>query len=124
MGRVGFTHIMTNLVKNADYLSEKLKETGKFSILSETGGRGVPLVAFNLKAKKVYDEFDVAAKLRERGWIVPAYTMAHAMEKLKLLRVVVREDFSRNRCEILIRDINAAIASLDQWDEKEAGNHR
>lgn len=50
--------------------------------------------------------------------------MAHAMEHLKLLRVVVREDFSRNRSEILIRDINSAIAALDAWDEKEAENHR
>jgi glutamate decarboxylase len=50
--------------------------------------------------------------------------MAHAMEHMKLLRVVVREDFSLNRCELLIRDINAAIAALDQWDENEAKNHR
>jgi glutamate decarboxylase len=50
--------------------------------------------------------------------------MAHAMEHLKLLRVVVREDFSRNRCEILVRDINAAIASLDHWDAKEVEHHR
>lgn len=124
LGKIGFTHIMRNLVINADYLAERLEETGKFKILSEKGGKGVPLVAFSLLEKKVYDEFDIAAKLRERGWIVPAYTMAHAMEHLKLLRVVVREDFSRNRCEILVRDIIAAIASLDHWDAKEAEHHR
>ena len=50
--------------------------------------------------------------------------MAHAMEHLKLLRVVVREDFSRNRCELLLRDINAAIATLDHWDAKELENNR
>lgn len=33
--------------------------------------------------------------------------MAPHAEKLKLLRVVVREDFSRHRCETLIRDLNA-----------------
>jgi glutamate decarboxylase len=47
---------MRNLIKNADYLAEKLEETGRFNILSEKGGRGVPLVAFSLKAKKIYDE--------------------------------------------------------------------
>lgn len=76
---------------------------------------------FNLQ---LYKQFDISAKLREHGWIVPAYTMAHAVEHMKLLRVVVREDFSRNRSEILIRDINSAIAALDLWDEKEAENHR
>lgn len=47
---------MQNLVRNADYLAEKLEETGKFKILSARGGKGVPLVAFSLKEKKVYNE--------------------------------------------------------------------
>lgn len=47
---------MQNLVRNADYLAEKLEQTGKFEILSERGGKGVPLVAFSLKEKKVYNE--------------------------------------------------------------------
>ena len=55
--------------------------------------------------------------MRERGWIVPAYTMAPNVEHLKMLRVVVREDFSRSRCEILIRDLLAALHALDAADE-------
>jgi hypothetical protein len=35
-----------------------------------------------------------------------AYTMAPNAGTLKLLRVVVREDFSRHRCEIFIRDLH------------------
>ncbi|KAI9353974.1 glutamate decarboxylase [Pilaira anomala] len=124
LGRTGFTHIMKNLVANADYLSDQLENTGKFTILSEKGGKGVPLVAFKLKHKAHYDEFDFVAKLRERGWIVPAYTMSHAMEHMKLIRVVVREDFSRNRMEILIRDINASIQYLDSLNEKEVQTRR
>ena len=27
-----------------------------------------------------YDEFDVADRLRQRGWVVPAYTMAPGAE--------------------------------------------
>lgn len=33
--------------------------------------------------------------------------MAPHSDKLKLLRVVVREDFSRSRCETFIRDLTA-----------------
>lgn len=55
--------------------------------------------------------------MRERGWIVPAYTMAPNVEHLKMLRVVVREDFSRSRCEILLKDIIAALHALDATDE-------
>ena len=32
------------------------------------------MVCFKLKQEKHYDEFDIADRLRERGWIVPAYT--------------------------------------------------
>ncbi|KAG0759436.1 hypothetical protein G6F57_009192 [Rhizopus arrhizus] len=125
LGRIGFTKIMTNLVKTADYLADKLEETGLFTILSPRHGKGIPLVACSLKDKeKIYDEFDLAAKLRERGWIVPAYTMAPNAEHIKLLRIVVREDFSFNRCELLLRDILAALDALNTWSEKEMKNHR
>lgn len=56
LGKVGFTHIMKNLILTADYLADKLENTGKFVILSERSGKGVPLVAFHLKQKKIYDE--------------------------------------------------------------------
>lgn len=117
LGQAGFRKIMGNLTATADHLADKLKATGRFTIMSESNGRGLPLVAFRLNKKHHYNEFDISAKLRERGWIVPAYTMAPNVEHLKMLRVVVREDFSRSRCEILVRDILAALHSLDEIDE-------
>lgn len=39
----------------------------------------LPLCTFSLKPEhrlNGYDEFDVADRLRQRGWVVPAYTMA------------------------------------------------
>lgn len=62
--------------------------------------------------------------MRERGWIVPAYTMAPKVEHLKMLRVVVREDFSRSRCEILVRDIIAAVRALEAVDEENINKRR
>lgn len=124
LGKNGFRKIMMNLTATADHLAECLEATGRFKILSEGGGRALPLVAFKLNAEHHYDEFDIAARLRERGWIVPAYTMAHELEHMKLLRVVVREDFSRSRCEILVRDILAVLKSLDKLDAKAIENHR
>jgi glutamate decarboxylase len=35
--------------------------------------------------------------------LVPAYTMAPHSDKMKLLRVVVREDFSLNRARSFLR---------------------
>ncbi|CAG8473841.1 1692_t:CDS:10 [Diversispora eburnea] len=110
LGRVGFTAIMRNLMNTSSILATKLEETGKFKIISDRNGNGLPLVAFKLSAKEVhYDEFDVAKKLRERGWIVPAYTMAPNTEHIKVLRIVVREDFSRERCDVLVEDIISCL---------------
>lgn len=108
---------MLNLTRTADYLSANLEALG-MSILSKKGGEGLPLVAFKLPEGKLYDEFALAHQLRERGWVVPAYTMAPHSEQLKLMRVVVREDFSKSRCDALICDIKFAVQTLDKLDEE------
>jgi glutamate decarboxylase len=100
LGKRGYRSIMLNLTRTADYLAAQLQELG-FIIMSEGGGRGLPLVAFRLDEddEHLFDEFAIAHQLRERGWVVPAYTMAPHSEKLKLMRVVVREDFGKSRCK-------------------------
>ena len=83
------------------------------------------MVAFRLNPahNHHFDEFALAHQLRERGWIVPAYTMAPHSEKLKLLRVVVREDFSRSRCDSLVADIKQAVETLKAQEPKEIEKH-
>ena len=38
--------------------------------------------------------FDIADRLRQRGWVVPAYTLAPGCEHIRVLRALCREDFS------------------------------
>jgi len=45
--------------------------------------------------------------------------MAPHAEKLKMLRVVVREDFSKSRCDSLIADIKLALQGLDKMDKED-----
>ncbi|KAL9028645.1 MAG: hypothetical protein Q9196_003023 [Gyalolechia fulgens] len=125
LGKRGYRSIMMNLTRTADYLAANLKQLG-FIILSKGRGQGLPLVAFRLDPKlgHHYDEFAVAHQLRERGWVVPAYTMAPHSENLKLMRVVVREDFSRSRCDALVKDIKLAIETLNGMDKKSIDDHQ
>ncbi|OJJ49082.1 hypothetical protein ASPZODRAFT_61316 [Penicilliopsis zonata CBS 506.65] len=118
LGKHGYRSIMTNLTRVADYLSAQLTELG-FIIMSQGGGKGLPLVAFRLPAERdtQYDEFALAHSLRERGWVVPAYTMAPHSGSLKMMRVVVREDFSLSRCNLLLQDIRLALKTLDAMDK-------
>ncbi|KAL5355087.1 pyridoxal phosphate-dependent transferase [Aspergillus floccosus] len=118
LGKRGYRSIMVNITRIADYLAEQLEQLG-FIILSQRRGRGLPLVAFRLPDEREgqFDEFSLAHQLRERGWIVPAYTMAPHSNNLKLMRVVVREDFSMNRCDALIGDIKLALKTLGDMDK-------
>lgn len=125
LGKRGYRSIMLNLTRTADYLAACLEQLG-FILMSKTGGKGLPLVAFRLDPAKGhhYDEFAIAHNLRERGWVVPAYTMAPHSEKLKLMRVVVREDFSRSRCDALIKDFKLACETLDAMDKPTIEKHK
>ena len=123
LGKHGYRAIMSNLTRTADYLSDSLAALG-FIIMSQKSGEGLPLVAFRLapcpdgQEERNYDEFALAHQLRVRGWVVPAYTMAPHTKNLKMLRVVVREDFSRNRCDGLITDIKLCQALLEDMDRE------
>ena len=57
-----------------------------------------------------YDVFDVSRRLRERGWLVPAYTFPPNREDLSVLRVVCRNGFSADLAELFMEDLTAAAA--------------
>lgn len=125
LGKKGYRSIMCNITRTADYLSAAVQEMG-FHVLSQDKGHGLPLVAFRLNPKDghKFDEFAIAHQLRERGWVVPAYTMAPHSENLKLMRVVVREDFSRSRCDALITDLQMAMKELSKMSDAKLQQHR
>lgn len=119
LGKRGYRSIMLNLTRTSDYLAAQVKALG-FILMSPGGGRSLPVVAFRLDPDDghQFDEFAIAHQLRERGWVVPAYTMAPHSEGLKMMRVVVREDFTKQRCDSLVADLRAALQVLGEMDRK------
>lgn len=107
---------MENCHENAMVLKEGLEKTGRFNIVSKDDG--VPLVAFSLKDNKRHDEFEISEMLRRYGWIVPAYTMPADAQHITVLRVVIREDFSRTLAERLVLDIQKVVHELDALPAK------
>lgn len=102
---------MENCQENAMVLKEGLVKTGRFNIVSKDNG--VPLVAFSLKDNSRHNEFEISDTLKRFGWIVPAYTMPANAQHITVLRVVIREDFSRTLAERLVLDIIKVINYLD-----------
>jgi glutamate decarboxylase len=58
--------------------------------------------------------FDVSDALRERGWQVPAYTMPPNREDVAVLRVVIRNGFSRDMATLLLDDLKRVVAKLER----------
>lgn len=112
----GYRNIMENCRENMLVLKEGLEKTGRFNIVSKDDG--VPLVAFSLKDNRRHDEFEVSDLLRRFGWIVPAYTMPPDAQNVTVLRVVIREDFSRTLAERLVCDIKKVLHELDTLPAK------
>ncbi|KAI5385473.1 glutamate decarboxylase 4 [Lathyrus oleraceus] len=116
LGQEGYRSIMEDCRENAMVLKEHLEETGYFNILSKDNG--VPMVAFSLKDRNQYDEFKISEMLRRHGWIVPAYTMPAGAHHIKVLRAVIRADFSRTLVERLAVDIKNVLHELQKLDLK------
>jgi glutamate decarboxylase len=108
---------MQNLTRTADHLAKQLQNLG-FIIMSDSAGAGLPLVAYRLPPdeNRLWDEYALAHVLRQRGWVIPAYTMAPHSNQLKMMRIVLREDFSMDRCNVLVDDIKMAMKTLEEMD--------
>ncbi|MGD0153478.1 MAG: glutamate decarboxylase [Thermacetogeniaceae bacterium] len=110
LGREGYTSVMNNCLENASYLAQRLVESGNFAML---GALDLPIVAFKFKHTPSFTPFQLSQKLRERGWMLPAYRLPEKADNITALRVVVRESFSHDMAELLANDIINAYNILD-----------
>jgi len=110
LGRSGYTAIVETMLANARHLNEALEASGRFEILNP--GLAEPVVTFRFKDDPGFDVYHLSARLRENGWIVPAYSLPPDAEHVHLMRVVVRLDLSRPMIDVLLRDIDQAWDAL------------
>lgn len=110
LGRAGYTAIVETMLANARHLNEALTASGRFEILNP--GLAEPVVTFRLVGDPGFDVYHLSARLREHGWIVPAYSLPPDAEDVHLMRVVVRLDLSRPMIDQLLRDLDLAYEQL------------
>ena len=80
-----------------------------------TDGSELPVFAFALKPGiENYTVFDLSERLRDRGWLVPAYSFPENRQDLDALRIVVRNGMSRDLADLLVADLQAAHRVLRQ----------
>ncbi|QCQ17897.1 glutamate decarboxylase [Microbacterium sp. RG1] len=116
LGRDGYRAVQQNSLDVAQFLSGEIERMGPFDLVSR--GDTIPVFAWTLKAghTDVWNLYDLADRLRMKGWLVPAYPMADDMSDTVLQRIVVKVGLSRDLAASLIADIRAEVDFLDRLD--------
>jgi glutamate decarboxylase len=112
LGFQGYQAVQQECRDVARQLSGALAEMGPFELLSD--GSELPAFAFKLRDDiEAYTVYDVSVRLRERKWIVPAYKFPENRQDLQVLRVVVRNGFSRDLADLFLGDVERLVPKLE-----------
>ncbi|AEW99357.1 glutamate decarboxylase [Streptantibioticus cattleyicolor] len=119
LGFDGYRRVQQTCRDVATSLAARIAELGPFELI--TDGSDIPVFAFRVRDEvDNFTVFDVSAALRERGWLVPAYTFPKNRTDLAVLRIVVRNGFSHDLADLLLADLRRVLPRL----EKQPGPYR
>ncbi len=107
LGRRGYRAVAQSCLSNARYLAERLEEMGIFRLTHRD--IRLPVVTFSSDEVDVYE---LSRRLRGRGWIVPAYNLPPNAQDVNILRVVVKENFSRDMADMLLSHMGETLKEM------------
>ena len=109
MGFEGYQRVQQTSQDVALYLSDKIDKLGPFECL--TRGDDIPVFIFKVKNERDsnFSVFDISEMLRHRGWLIPAYTLPENCTDMAVLRIVVKEGFSRDMADLLLEDMGRIL---------------
>lgn len=111
LGREGYRAVQQASRDVARGLAKEFEALDGLRLLT----RGDQLPVFTVTTEPgvdAYDVFDVSRRLREHGWLVPAYTFPANRQDLSVLRVVCRNGFSSDLAELLLEDMRRLLPEL------------
>lgn len=113
LGREGYRKVQEACYETARYLTREIAAIGPFEIIFDGDSRaGIPAMCWKLKEATGiggYTLYDLADRLRARGWQVPAYSMPADRQDLVIQRILVRHGVSRDLAGLLVDDIRRAV---------------
>ncbi len=112
LGQEGYREVQQRSSDVARYLASEIATIGPYDLISDASD--LPVFAFRLKPEVTnYTVYDVSDRLRERGWLVPAYAFPANRQDLSVLRIVVRAGMSHEMADLLLRDLRSGTALLE-----------
>jgi glutamate decarboxylase len=131
LGKEGYERIHQASYDTGRYFAQEVVKLGPFELLSDSDPQtGIPAVTWRIREGEDpgYTLFDLADRLRARGWQVPAYTLTGSASDIAVQRVLIRLGVSRDLASLLLDDFAAAVAHFDRHpvsvplDQDEAGS--
>lgn len=115
LGKEGYRKIHQACYDTAQYLADEIAKMDPFELVYDGRG-GIPALTWKLKegVEHGFTLFDLANRLRTRGWLVPAYTLPAYREDLAVQRILVRHGFSRDLASLFLDDYRDAVAHFDR----------
>ena len=115
LGREGYRRVMQAAQDVATHMSSEIAKIGPYRLISE--GRELPVFAFSLAPEvENYTVFDVSDKLRQHGWLVPAYSFPENRQDLSVLRIVVRAGMTMEMADNLLEHLGEITEFLESLD--------
>jgi glutamate decarboxylase len=115
LGYEGYKEVHSNAMDVAKYCHKAIGQMKCFRNYSEELENPLFIWSLDPEYEKTakWTLFDLQDKLMQSGWMVPAYTMPKNIEEMVVMRVVVRQGMSRDMADMLIQDIQNAVADLE-----------
>ena len=118
LGFQGYKSIQYNSMEITKYIHGEIAKMAPFVNYSEDVVN--PLFIWYMKpeyaAKAKWTLYDLQDKLAQSGWMVPAYTLPENLENYIVMRVVIKQGFSRDMADMLLNDIKTAITELEKLE--------
>ncbi len=112
LGHEGYRQIHQASRDTAQWLAHHLERQGPFVMVSR--GEGIPVFAFEVDTGEPWSVYELSDALRSSGWLVPAYTLPPALDHRAVLRVVVRNGFSRDLAQLFANCVHDCVTDLRQ----------
>ena len=123
LGHDGYRQVQQASRDTARWLADHLEKHGPFSMLSR--GEGIPVFAFAVDEGEDFDVYQLSEMLRVHSWLVPAYALPPALDDRSVLRVVVRNGFSRDMAQMFATAVHESVEELrHEHRGTRSGRHR
>ncbi|WP_084525187.1 glutamate decarboxylase [Nocardia vaccinii] len=115
LGREGYTRVQSTTYAVAQRLAESVRKLGPFELIHDGDPlRGIAAVSWRLTGEQTFNLYDLSDRLRTRGWLVAAYPLPADRQDETIMRVLVRHGFSHDMADLLLADMDRALAQLDK----------